>query len=105
MNPFVLLALSVISETCGDVCMKLSNGFERKLPVVGVLVFYTAAFVLLARVFIELPIGTAYAIWTGAAIALTAVVGHLVWHEGFNVKKTVGLLLIIGGVVLLRLGT
>ena len=72
MNPFVLLALSVISETCGDVCMKLSNGFERKLPVVGVLVFYTVAFVLLARVFIELPIGTAYAIWTGAAIALTA---------------------------------
>ena len=84
--------------------MKLSNGFQRKAPIVGVLVFYTLAFVLLAQVFIEVPIGTAYAIWTGAAIALSAAVGHLVWHEGFNVKKTLGLLLIIGGVVLLRLG-
>jgi len=104
VNPFVLLALSVVSETAGDVCMKLSNGFERKLPVVGVIVFYTLAFVLLARVFIFVPIGTAYAIWTGAAIALSALVGHLVWREGFNVKKVVGIALIIGGVALLRLG-
>ena len=104
MNPYLLLMVSVVIETAGDVCMKLSDGFSRKLPVVGVVVFYTIAFVLLARVFVQVPIGTAYAIWTGAAIALTAVVGHLIWREGFNVKKTVGIVLIVGGVALLRLG-
>lgn len=104
MNPFVLLALSVISETAGDVCMKASNGFQRKLPVVGVIIFYTVAFALLAQVFIAVPIGIAYAIWTGAAIALSALVGHLIWKEGFNAKKVAGLVLIIGGVALLRLG-
>ena len=104
MNPVLLLVLSVVSETAGDVCMKLSNGFQRKAPIAGIVVFYATAFVLLARVFNAMPIGIAYAVWTGAAIALTAVVGHLIWHEGFNAKKVSGLVLIVGGIALLRMG-
>ena len=45
-----------------------------------------------------------YAAWTGLGIALTAVVGAVVWKEGFNVKKALGLAAIIGGVVVLKLG-
>ncbi|MDO4400892.1 MAG: multidrug efflux SMR transporter [Coriobacteriia bacterium] len=104
MNPFLMLTLSVISETAGDVCMKLSDGFKHKLPAAGIVVFYSLAFVLLSQAFVDIPIGIAYAIWTGAAIALSAIVGHLIWHEGFNVKKVAGIALIIGGVALLRVG-
>ena len=104
MNPFLLLALSVVSETAGDVCMKLSDGFKNKLPAVGIVVFYTLAFISLSQAFIGIPIGVAYAIWTGAAIALSAIVGHLIWHEGFNVKKVAGIALIVGGVAILRVG-
>ena len=104
MGVLPLFVLSIVSETAGDVCMKLSDGFRNKAPIAGVIVFYCIAFIALARVFTMVPIGIAYAIWTGAAIALSAIVGNIIWHEGFNAKKVAGLLLIIGGIALLRLG-
>ena len=45
-----------------------------------------------------------YAAWTGLGIALTAVVGTVFWKESFNWKKGLGLVAIIGGVVMLKLG-
>ena len=58
----------------------------------------------LSHVFASLPLGLAYAIWTSAAVALTAVVSRIVWKEKFNVKKIAGVALIIVGVACLRLG-
>ena len=48
--------------------------------------------------------GPVYAAWTGLGIALTAIVGHILWNEGFNAKKIVGLIAIIVGVAFLKLG-
>lgn len=46
----------------------------------------------------------AYAIWTSAAVALTAVVSRIIWKEKFNAKKIAGIALIIFGVACLRMG-
>ena len=62
------------------------------------------AFYLIALALEHLPLGPVYAAWTGLGIALTAIVGAVVWKEGFNVKKALGLAAIIGGVVVLKLG-
>ena len=62
------------------------------------------AFYLIAQTLEELPLGPVYAAWTGLGIALTAVVGAVFWKEGVNAKKIIGLLLIIAGVVVLKLG-
>ena len=73
MSPYALLGLSVLFEVFGDTCMKLSDGFRRKLPILGIAVGYAVSFYALSHVFASLPLGLAYAIWTSAAVALTAV--------------------------------
>ena len=97
MSPYALLGLSVLFEVFGDTCMKLSEGFKRKVPIIGIVVGYAVSFYALSHVFADLPLGLAYAVWTSAAVALTAV-------EKFNGKKIAGVALIIFGVACLRMG-
>lgn len=104
MSPYVLLGIAVVFEVFADSMMKLSNGFTKKLPIIGIVAGYVVAFYLIAQTLEQLPLGFAYAVWTGLGIALTAVVGALFWHEGFNMKKAAGLVAIIVGVVVLKLG-
>ena len=104
MGAYVLILVAVVFEVFGDSMMKLSNGFQRKLPLVGTAIGYVVAFYLIAQTLGELPLGPVYAAWTGLGIALTAVVGAVFWKEGVNVKKIIGLLLIVAGVVVLKLG-
>lgn len=99
-----MILVAVVFEVFGDSMMKLSNGFQRKLPLVGTAIGYVVAFYLIAQTLEELPLGPVYAAWTGLGIALTAVVGAAFWKEGVNAKKIIGLLLIIAGVVVLKLG-
>ena len=99
-----MILVAVVFEVFGDSMMKLSNGFQRKLPLAGTAIGYVVAFYLIAQTLEELPLGPVYAAWTGLGIALTAVVGAVFWKEGVNAKKIIGLLLIIAGVVVLKLG-
>ncbi len=101
---YLLLAVSVVTEVFGDSMMKLSEGFKRRKPIIGIAVGYAISFYLMSRILLEFPLGLTYAMWTGLGIALTAVVGIVFWHEGCNLKKVLGLLSIIAGVVLLELG-
>ena len=103
-HPLLLIFTAVCAEVFGDSMLKFSKGFKRKLPVLGVIAGYGIAFYAISHVLLVMPIGPVYAIWTGAGIALTAIVGAIIWKEGFNVKKLVGLLAIIGGLVILKLG-
>ncbi len=104
MLPYLMICVSVVFEVFADTMMKLSDGFRRKLPIVGVVVGYVISFWMMSQVLLELPLGPVYAAWTGLGIALTAVVGAILWAEGMNAKKIAGLIAIIAGVVLLKLG-
>ena len=84
--------------------MKLSNGFKQKVYVIGVVIGYVISFVALSKVLLSLLLGMSYAIWTSAAVALTAVVSRVIWKERFNTKKIAGIVLIIVGVACLRMG-
>lgn len=104
MLPYLMICVSVVFEVFADTMMKVSDGFRRKLPIVGVVVGYAISFWMMSQVLLVLPLGPVYAAWTGLSIALTAVVGAILWAEGMNLKKIVGLIAIIVGVALLKLG-
>ena len=101
---YVWLAIAIVSEVFGSSMLKLTEGFKRLLPSLGVVAGYAIAFYGLALALEDLPLGVAYAIWAGVGTALTALVGILFYKEAFNLKKSIGILLIIGGVVLLNSG-
>ncbi|MFJ7935803.1 DMT family transporter [Sporosarcina sp. NPDC096371] len=105
MNPYVILAVAIVSEVFGSSMLKVSNGFKKLFPTIGVVIGMGIAFYCLSLALKTIPLGTAYAIWSGVGTALTAIVGVLVYKERFNLKKFVGLVLIIGGVIVLKLSS
>ena len=104
MSAYLLLAAAIVSEVFAEAMMKLSNGFEKKVPIIGIAIGYLIAFYLMAQTLNELPLGFVYAVWTGAGVALTAIIGAIVWDEGFNAMKAIGIAAIIVGVVFLKIG-
>ena len=105
MNPWLILSLAILLEVCGTVCLKLSHGFSRLLPSIGVVCFYLASFAVIAQSLKTLEVGIAYAIWAGVGTALIAVVGILAFGESVTAFKILGLLMIIGGTFLLRMAS
>ncbi len=103
LNSYVLLATAIICEVFGSSMLKVSNGFKKILPSIGVLLGMGSAFYCLSLALSTIPLGTAYAIWSGVGTALTALIGVIIYKENFNLKKLLGLILIIGGVVIMKL--
>lgn len=103
LNPYFLLAAAIISEVFGSAMLKVSNGFKRLFPSLGVVLGYGAAFYLLSLALKAIPLGTAYAIWAGVGTALTVLIGVIAFKEKINLKSGLGIVLIIMGVVALRL--
>lgn len=62
-----------------------------------------SAFYCLSLALSTIPLGTAYAIWSGVGTALTALIGVIIYKENFNLKKLLSMILIIGGVVIMKL--
>ena len=102
MNTWLILSWAILLEVCGTICLKLSHGMTRPLPVAGVILFYLSTFTLMSICLKSLEIGTVYAVWSGAGTALVAIIGILMFGESFAWLKILGLSLVIGGVVLLH---
>ncbi|MEE2894465.1 MAG: multidrug efflux SMR transporter, partial [Planctomycetota bacterium] len=79
-----------------------TRGFTRPVPTMLVVVAMVAAFLPLARATRVLPIGPAYAVWTGIGAAGTAVLGWLVHDESMSVLRVLAIVMVIGGVLGLR---
>lgn len=105
MNAYILLFFAIVSEVFGSSMLKATNGFKKLLPSIGVVIGYGVAFYALSLSLKTIQLGTAYAIWSGLGTALTAIVGILIYKENVNIKKFLGFILIIGGVILLNIST
>ena len=97
--------MAIALELSGTICLKLSHGFSRLLPSIGVVCFYIGSFALMAQSLKTLEVGIVYAIWAGVGTALIAVVGVLAFGESVTAFKILGLLMIIGGTFLLRMAS
>jgi multidrug resistance protein EbrA len=104
MQGYIILIIAIIGEVFGSSMLKASNGFKRVLPILGVIIGYGVAFYALSLALKTIPLGMAYAIWSGLGTVLTALIGIIIYKEGVSSKKLFGIGLIIGGVVILNLG-
>jgi quaternary ammonium compound-resistance protein SugE len=99
---WTLLFIAAALEIVWAVSLKFTDGFTRLWPSVGVIAAIAASIALLAFAARGLPIGTAYAVWSGIGAAGTAIVGILLFNEPANLSRLVCLTLIIAGVVGLK---
>lgn len=100
---YILLAFSIISEVFGSTMLKLSNGFKKLFPVLGVAIGYMISFYLLSLTLTKLPLTFTYAAWSGVGTVLTTIVGVFLFKEHLNLKGIIGIILIIVGVVMLNI--
>ncbi len=100
---WIVLLVSGMLETVWALALKQSQGFSRLWPSVIFLISAVASLGGLAWALKSLPVGTAYAIWTGTGAVLTAIVGIVWLKESASVLKLLSIVLIIAGIVGLRL--
>lgn len=103
MVAWVYLFLAGVCEVGWAVGLKYTDGFTRLWPSVATVACMIVSFAFLAQALRVLPIGTAYAIWTGIGAVGTALVGMVVFHEPKDVPRLVCLALIVCGIIGLKL--
>jgi len=104
MSAFTYLLLAIASELAATTSLKLSLGFTKPLPSVIVVVGYCVSFYLMSQALkLAMPIGTAYAIWSGIGTVGIAVLGVVFFSETMDVARLLGISLIIAGVLVLNL--
>jgi quaternary ammonium compound-resistance protein SugE len=100
---WVLIIVAGVLETGFAVALKASAGFSRLVPTLLFLVCAASSFTLLSIGVRTLPVGSAYAVWTGIGAVGTAVYGMVALGESTQVLKLVSVALVVAGVVGLQL--
>jgi len=99
---YLYLALAIVCEVVGTSALKATEGFTRLLPSVVVVLGYGVAFYFLSLALKTIPVGVAYAIWSGVGVALITLIGWLVFKQRLDAPAIAGILLIVAGVVVIR---
>ena len=99
----VYLGLAILAEVVATSALKASDSFTKLWPTVIMIIGYVVSLYLLSLCLDKIPLGVAYAIWSGAGIALIALSGAIFYKEMPDRWTLVGMSLIILGVVVLNL--
>ena len=99
---YLYLAVAIIAEVIATSALKASDEFSKLVPSVIVVVGYGVAFYCLSMVLKTIPVGVAYAVWSGLGIVLISIVGLVMFGQKLDLAAIVGILLIVSGVVVMN---
>ncbi|WP_429081294.1 quaternary ammonium compound efflux SMR transporter SugE [Aeromonas bivalvium] len=100
---WILLLVAGLFEVAWAIGLKYTEGFSRPLPTLLTLGAMGVSVLLLAMAVKQLPLGTAYAVWTGIGAVGTVLMGIWLFNEPATLARVLCLLLIIGGILGLKL--
>jgi small multidrug resistance pump len=103
MNNWICLAIAILSETVATTALKASAGFTRAGPAVLVVVGYGLAFYCLSLTLRTIPLGVAYAVWSGVGIVLVTAAGWFLYGQELDAAALAGIALILAGVLVMNL--
>jgi small multidrug resistance pump len=103
MKIALIFFFAVLSEVSATTALKLSEGFTKFVPSLVVVAGYGLSFYLLSLSLKVIPIGTAYALWSGIGIVLTVIIGIMFWQEQMDWARGIGIALIIIGILVINL--
>lgn len=100
---YLYLAAAIVSEVIGTSALKASNEFTRPVPTMIMLAAFLSAFYFLTLTLRTIPVGVAYAIWSGVGIVLVTGFAWIYYGQKLDLAALIGLGLIIAGVVVINL--
>ena len=103
MKIALIFFFAVVSEVTATTALKFSEGFTKLIPSLIVVAGYGLSFYLLSLSLKVIPIGTAYALWSGIGIVLTVIIGALLWSEQMEWPRGIGITVIIFGILVINL--
>lgn len=98
----IALIAAIVTEVIGTSALQASAQFTRPVPSVVVVVAYALSVYLLAVAMKTIPVGIAYAVWSGLGVVLIALIGFVVFGQKLDLPAILGLGLIVCGVVVLQ---
>jgi len=102
MQPWVFLSVAIVSEVIATSALKASEGFTRLWPTLIVVAGYMSAFYFLSLTLKTIPVGVAYAIWSGVGVVLITLIAWIYFKQALDTPAIIGLSLIIAGVIVLN---
>lgn len=103
MKNYLLLLLAIGLETIATSALKASDSFTKLIPSVITVIGYAGAFYFLSLTLRTIPLGVAYALWSGIGIVLITLVGMFLYKQHLDLPAIIGILLIVIGVVVIQL--
>jgi small multidrug resistance pump len=96
------LAIAIAAEIVATTALKASEGFSRLYPSIFTCIGYGIAFYCLALALRTIPVGVAYAIWSGAGIVAISIIGYVLFRQSLDFAAVTGIGLIVAGVIVLN---
>ena len=103
MKNWIFLFVAIIAEVIATSALKSSEGFTKPIASIVVVLGYMIAFYCLSLTLKTIPVGIAYAVWSGVGIVLITTVAWIVFDQKLDVWGIIGIALIMSGVLVLNL--
>jgi small multidrug resistance pump len=103
MPAYLALAIAIVAEVIATSALRASQGFTQIWPSALAVLGYACAFYFLSVVLRTVPVGIAYAIWSGVGIVLISLVAFFLYRQALDLPALIGMAFIIAGVVIINL--
>lgn len=103
LTTYATLFTAIVLEVIGTSFLQRSQQFTQLLPTILMGVCYAASFYFLSLALRSMPLGVAYAIWSGLGMVLVSVIGLAIFGQKLDLPAVLGLRLIVAGVVVVNL--
>ena len=103
MNAYLSLAIAIVAEVVATSALRASTGFTVLVPSAIAIVGYVVAFYFLSLTLRTMPVGIAYALWSGVGIVLISFAGWLIYRQVLDAPALIGMALIGAGVIVINL--
>ncbi|MEB4591429.1 multidrug efflux SMR transporter [Candidatus Thiothrix sp. Deng01] len=100
---YLYLALAIVAEVIATSSLRATEEFTKPLPTFVMVVGYGMAFYFMTLALRSIPLGVTYAVWSGLGIVLISIIGIIFYNERLDLAATLGMLLIIAGVLVIHL--
>ncbi|ETD66667.1 multidrug transporter [Pelistega indica] len=99
---WIFLIIAILAEIIATSALQASNGFSKLLPSMTSVVGYIITFYMLSLAIKQIPLGIAYAIWSGVGIVVLALIGYFFYKQTLDLPAIVGLGMIVVGVIIIN---
>ncbi|MEM8955989.1 MAG: SMR family transporter [Verrucomicrobiota bacterium] len=100
---WIYLSIAIVAEVIGTSFLKTSEGFTKLWPSLVVVAGYGVAFFFLSLTLRSIPVGIAYAIWSGVGVSLVTLIAWIAFGQRLDFAGILGIGLIVSGVIVLNL--